>query len=81
MVQDVAGAAAVQVLPEERSVAVYPVMGEPPSLDGAAQLTTAELSAPVAETIVGVPGRPTAVADPLPELPVPTEFVAVTAMA
>lgn len=56
-------------------------MGEPPSLDGAAQLTTADLSAPVAETVVGVPGAPTAVADPVPALPVPIEFVAVTAIA
>jgi hypothetical protein len=46
----------VAFLPPGAAVTVYPVTGEPPSLAGAVQDTTAWASPAVAVTFVGLPG-------------------------
>jgi hypothetical protein len=76
MVQVVAGGEAVHDCPDPRSVATYCVIGAPPVLVGAAHETTAAWSAAEAVTIVGLSGRPTAVADVATAGPSPTEFLA-----
>ena len=62
------------------AVTVYPVIAEPPLLEGAVQLIDAEAFPPVAFTLVGAPGTVAGVTafDALEAGPVPTPLVAVT---
>ena len=65
-----------------QACAVYPVIAEPPSDDGAAQLTWNAASAPVIETLVGAEG---AAFEVLPDVrdesdPVIVEMVTLTAI-
>ena len=70
----------VAVAPPGDDVTAYDVIALPPLLDGAHQLTDAELSAGVADTPVGAPGALPGVtaADGADAAPIPTLFVAVT---
>jgi hypothetical protein len=82
-VAEVADAPAAAVILPGDDVTVKPVMGDPPSLDGAVHVTVAWASPEVAVPIVGAPGTPAADVG-VTELeaadggPVPTTFVAVT---
>ena len=73
----------VAVAPPGLAVTVYPVITDPPSEDGAVQVTVACVLPAVAETLVGTPGTVerapgvTALEDE-DALPSPTLLVAVT---
>ncbi|HET7549055.1 MAG TPA: hypothetical protein VFJ86_14890 [Usitatibacter sp.] len=74
------GAAHDPVMPEGEEVAVYEVIGAPPSLAGAVKVTVAWALPAVAVPIVGAPGTVAGVTlfDAADAGPVPTAFVAVT---
>ena len=68
------------VAPPGLAVTVYPVIGDPPSEDGGAQVTVAWALPAVAETLVGAPGTVIGVtaADNSDAGLVPRAFIAVT---
>jgi hypothetical protein len=70
----------VPVIPPGLEVTVYPVIGEPPLLAGAVNVTMAEAFPAVAVPIVGAPGTVEGVTEFEAELagPGPLAFVAVT---
>ena len=73
----------MHVFPPGEAVAVYPLIGEVPELDGATQLTCICLSPAVAVTLVGAPGAVVVESGFRPVLaaeggPVPALLVAVT---
>jgi phosphoribosylcarboxyaminoimidazole (NCAIR) mutase len=69
------------VAPPGEAVTVYPVIGLPPSEDGAIHMTSAEALPAVAVTPVGAPGTVagTTADDAAEAGPVPIELLAVTA--
>jgi len=72
--------AVVQVNEPGEDVTVYPVIAEPPLLEGAVHDTVACVELNTPETAVGTPGTVagTTVPDALDAAPVPPPFVAVT---
>ncbi len=68
------------VAPVWTTVTVYPVIGVPPVLPGAVQVTVALASPAIAETPVGAPGTSagTIATDATEAVLVPAAFVAVT---
>jgi hypothetical protein len=77
---EVQGALHVPVIPDGDEVAVNCVMGDPPLLAGALNVTVAWALPAVAAPIVGAPGTVVGVTllDAADAVPTPTPFVAVT---